>query len=210
MPRDNYNAPLELINKKPQNLPFYMYPSEVIKYACETLNGTELKLYLAISGQAGKDKLNKPYHWTLKHYCQIAHLKTNHYQEILQGLCDKGFIIHNKFESIEVLYPIRENEYLTENGELETRQDSSKGKSVTNEAKSTLPKREEGEQEKGNYFTNLRNNFSQSCANNKYINNIINNSNNYKEIANSPKGEFATTNQKAKEEQKQTNWADYL
>ncbi len=153
MGKDNFNAPLELINDKPRNIPFYMYPSEVIKYACEKLTGRELKLYLAISGQAGKDKFGKPYHWTLKHYCQIADIKTNHYQSILQGLYDKGFIIHNKFESIEVLYPIGENEYLTEDGEVEIRKYSSNGKNANNSIQdSTLLKKEQEEQEKWNYL----------------------------------------------------------
>lgn len=203
MSKDNFNAPLKLINKKPKNIPFYMYPSEVIKYACEKLTGRELKLYLAISGQAGIDNLGKPYHWTLKHYCQIANIKTNHYQSILQGLCDKGFIIHNKFESIEVLYPIGENEYLTKNGEIETRQNSSNGKSASNYVQDyTLLKEEEEEQKKGIKFANLGNNFSQSYANNKEINNI-NNLNNHKEGKNSPKGEFLEKPQK-------TSLSDYL
>lgn len=51
-------------------------------------------------------------------------------------------------------------------------------------------------------LTNLGNNFSQSCANNKEINNI-NNLNNHKEGKNSPKGEFLEKAQK-------TRLTDYL
>ena len=107
MPKFIYNTPLALINKKPKGeqmtengYGFYMFPSLVFIYACKTLKPTELRLYLAISGQAEKDSLGKPCKWAIKHYCEIANIKSNHYSEVLQGLCEKGFIIHKNFESI--------------------------------------------------------------------------------------------------------------
>lgn len=227
MRNNNYNLPLEFTNKKPKGIPFYMYPAEVIKYACKNLTGRELKLYLAISGQAWKDNLNKPYHWTLKHFCEVANIKTNHYQEILQELCKKGFIIHEKFEAIKVLYPIGENEYLAENGDIKTKQEifkennseitienepnSSNGKSANNSMQDLiLLKKEESNIKNGNNISNFGNNFSQSKANNKEINNSINNKNNYKEVSNSHKWEFENPTQKAVEPKPTSNFAEYL
>lgn len=201
MPKFIYNTPLALINKKPKGeqmtengYGFYMFPSLVFIYACRALNLRELKLYLAISGQAEKDSLGKPCKWAVKHYCEIANIKSNHYSEVLQGLCEKGFIIHNNFESIEVLYPISENEYLSQNGTIKkgsyfpnkesaSRQaNSSIGKSANQAKGQVFPQNEEEiKSEKGNFNTNFRNNNSQIKANNKEINNLINNSNKDKE-----------------------------
>lgn len=189
-----YNTPLKLINKKPKgeqmtsnNYIFYMYPSLVIAYASKTLSKRELCLYLAISGQAEKDKLGNPCKWSIKHYCEIANIKANHYAEVLESLCKKGFIIHNNFESIEVLYPISEHEVISSNGKIESKvdslskeiienvQDSTNGKSAScNEQDSILQNEEEESCQSGNYIFDFGNNFSLNKANNKEINNSNN------------------------------------
>lgn len=195
MPKFIYNTPLALINKKPKGeqmtengYGFYMFPSLVFAYACKTLKPTELRLYLAISGQAEKDSLGKPCKWAIKHYCEIANIKSNHYSEVLQGLCEKGFIIHNNFESIEVLYPISETEYLSQNGTIKKGSFFPNKESASNQANSSIGKsanqaewqtfsqnEEEIKTEKGNYNSNFSNDNSQIKANNKEINNFINN-----------------------------------
>lgn len=219
-----FNEPLKLINKKPKgeqmidnNYGFYMYPSLVIAYASKTLTKRELCLYLAISGQAEKDKLGKPCKWAIKHYCEIANIKANHYAEVLESLCKKGFIIHNNFESIEVLYPISENEFISQNGEIKNKvdsfknvQDSKNGKSANcNEQDSILQNEEEESYQNGNNDFDFGNNFSLNKANNKEIYNIINNMNINKDRVNSPKGELTGAKKSIKEESK-TNWGEYL
>lgn len=204
-----YNTPLKLINKKPKgeqmtsnNYIFYMYPSLVIAYASKTLSKRELCLYLAISGQAEKDKLGNPCKWAIKHYCEIANIKANHYAEVLESLCKKGFIIHNNFESIEVLYPISENEVISSNGKIESKvdslskqiienvQDSINGKSAScNEQDSILQNEEEESCQSGNNAFNFGNSFSLNKANNKEINNSNNNIYREKENGSSHKWE---------------------
>lgn len=139
---DNYNKSLKLINNKPNGnqmlengYAFYMYPVPTIQYANKVLTPTERKLYFAICGQAGKDKDGKPYHWAMKHYCNIANIKSNHYLEPLKGLCKKGFLIHTAFESLEVLFPVSENEYISPNGKIVTRQDSKNSNDIYVETK---------------------------------------------------------------------------
>lgn len=190
-----YNTPLTLINKKPKGeqmtgngYAFYMFPSLVFTYACKALKPTELKLYFAISAQAEKDSLGKPCKWAIKHYCEIANIKSNHYSEYLQGLCEKGFIIHKNFESIEVLYPISENEYIKPNGKIEKVSYSQNGKSANRQDNSSIGKSANQAEEKifsqneeeiktkmGTLNSNFGNDNSQLKANNKEINNLINN-----------------------------------
>jgi len=172
MANDNFNRPLMLINKKPNGTQmidngyaFYMYPSLVMEYANKVLTDRERRLYFAISGQAEKDKNGKPYYWAISHYCKIANIKSNHYAEILQGLCQKGFLIHNIFDSIEVLYPISENEILTQNGEIIKVHDSQNGKSASQNAL----KNGEEESQKGNQDSRFGNKDSLNCANNREI-----------------------------------------
>lgn len=204
------------------NYGFYMYPSLVIAYASKTLSKRELCLYLAISGQAERDKLGNPCKWAIKHYCEIANIKANHYAEVLESLCKKGFIIHNNFESIEVLYPISENEVISSNGKIESKvdslnkqiienvQDSKNGKSAScNEQNSILQNGEEESYQSGNYIFNFGNNFSLNKANNKEINNIKNNMNKNKDRVNSPKGELTGAEKSIKEESK-IDWGEYL
>lgn len=224
-----YNTPLKLINKKPKGeqmiengYAFYQYPAPVIKYANEVLKKRELNLYLAISGQAEKDKLGNPCKWAIKHYCEIANIKANHYAEVLESLCKKGFIIHNNFESIEVLYPISENEVISSNGKIESKvdslnkqiienvQDSRNGKSAScNEQDSILQNEEEESCQSGNNAFNFGNSFSLNKANNKEINNIKKNMNKNKDRVNSPKGELTGAEKNIKEESK-TDWGEYL
>lgn len=180
MAKNIFNNPLQLINKKPNGTQmiangygFYMYPSLVVEYANKVLTDRERRLYFAISGQAGKDIAGKPYKWTLKHYCQIANIKSNHYSEVLQSLCKKGFIIHKNFESIEVLFPISESECISASGKIKSRQDSLNGKNKScNEQKLFPPKKEENEIENRKIDYNFGNEYSQGYANNKEINNL--------------------------------------
>lgn len=210
MPRFRFNNPLILINKKPKGdhmtangYGFYMYPSLVLEYACKTLKPTELRLYLAISGQAERDSSGGQCRWSIKHYCNIANIKSNHYAEVLQGLCEKGFIVHKDFESIEVLYPISKNEYLAPNGqitkmgiEIQENKIFPKWKSAAKQEKysqiginasnskekTSSQNKEELKTKKGNSDSNFSKNDSQSKANNKEINNnLINNNNKDKE-----------------------------
>ena len=125
MKQDRFNEPLRLINLKPtgeqmkeNDYGFHMFPIPVIEYANKVLTDRERRLYFAIAGQAGQDKNGKDYTWAISHYCAIANIKSNHYSEVLEGLCKKGFIIHKNFESIEVLYPISEEEYIAPNGKV--------------------------------------------------------------------------------------------
>lgn len=125
MIQDNFNKQLRLINLKPtgeqmieNDYAFYMFPIPVMVYANKVLTDRERRLYFAIAGQSGENKNGKPCHWAISHFCAIAHIKSNHYSEVLEGLCKKGFIIHKNFESIKVLYPISEEEYIAPNGEI--------------------------------------------------------------------------------------------
>ena len=126
MRQDNFHKQLRLINSKPNaeqmkenGYAFYMFPIPVMVYANEVLTDRERRLYFAIAGQAGENKNGKPYYWSISHFCAIAHIKSNHYSEVLEGLCKKGFIIHKNFEEIKVLYPISEEEYIAPNGKIQ-------------------------------------------------------------------------------------------
>lgn len=194
MANDNFNKPLRLINKKPignqminNGYAFYMFPDLVVMYANKVLKDTERRLYFAISGQSEKDKAGKPCFWAIKHYCEIANIKSNHYSEYLQGLHNKGFIVHNNFESIEVLYPISENEIISSNGQIVKRQDSKignnaqeefeiakvqdspNGKSASSNLQESILVQNEEKTQKGNQEGNLGNNDSSNCANNREI-----------------------------------------
>lgn len=214
MQKFKFNQPLKLINKKPKGEQmtdngyfFFMYPSLVMQYANKSLKDRERRLYFAISGQAEKDKEGKPCQWAIKHYCQIANIKNNHYAEVLESLCKKGFIIHTNFETLEVLYPISDTEALSSNGKIIQRQFPQNGKSETLiEQKQLSQNQEEKQDQTRNLNSTFGNSYSQIKANNKEINNI-NNLNKDKELANSPKGEFAKPPQKGNP---QTNWADLL
>lgn len=194
MANDNFNKPLLLINNKPNadnmvsnGYGFYMFPTLTMQYANTVLTDCERRLYFAICGQAGKDKLGNPYCWAIKHYCDIANIKVNHYAKYLQSLQKKGFIIHNDFESIEVLYPISQEQYIAPNGEIcfwqdslnrnnaqenfsiEEVQNSPNGKSgIDNIQATALPKKEEQAQN-GNNAYNFSNKNSPKCANNREI-----------------------------------------
>ena len=190
MAKDNFNKALQLINKKPTGTQmtnngygFYMFPCLVMQYANEVLTDRERRLYFAISGQAGQDLTGKPYFWAMSHYCKIANIKSNHYAEVLRGLCKKGFIIHNDFESIEVLYPIGENQYISSNGKIKEMQSSQCGKNTDCiEQKNLSPNQEYSQFQNGKTDFNFGNTYSQGYANNKEINNLKNNINKDKEL----------------------------
>ncbi len=178
MKNDCFNNPLLLINKKPNGnqmisngYGFFMIPTLVMEYANKTLKDTERRLYYAISGQADKDKNGKQFYWAISHYCKIANIKSNHYSEVLQGLVKKGFIIHNKFESIEVLYPISEFEFIKENGQIEnTNKLSEQFSQVGNEQQIISSQISKEDSQKSNCADKLGNQDSSNCANNREIN----------------------------------------
>lgn len=172
-----FNNPLELINKKPNGSQmanngygFYMYPTYVMEYANVVLTDRERRLYYAISGQAERDSKGKKCKWTLQHYCQIANIKSNHYSEVLEGLCKKGFIEHIKFESIKVLYPIGGDVYIEPNGEL-VEKHSDLEEEEENEQNSNFPNEENESSKTINIDYCFGNKFSQGYANNKEIDN---------------------------------------
>lgn len=165
MANDNYNKPLLLINKKPNGSQmvmngygFYMIPDVVMRYANRALTERERRLYYAICGQAEKDKNGKPCYWAISYYCDIANMQSNHYAEVLSGLVKKGFIVHDKFKSIEVLYPIGENEYINEKGEI-----------ISKQLEGALPNLGKVDSDFGNRADQLGNEYSQSSANNREI-----------------------------------------
>lgn len=148
-----YNKALKLINNKPsitqmveQGYQAYVYPQPTIDYACKVLNGTELRLYLQICGQANG------FNGAMKFYSEKAGLDSKHYGKILELLEEKGFINHKKYESIEVLFPTESTE--SQNG------------NITDTRPATLPKRESSTQ-KGNTEEQKWNNDSQSCGYNR-------------------------------------------
>ncbi len=174
MANDNYNKPLLLINKKPNGSQmvmngyyFYMIPDVVMKYANRALTERERRLYYAICGQAEKDKNGKPYCWAISHYCDIANIQSNHYSEVLSGLVKKGFIVHDKFKSIEVLYPIGENEYINENGEITSKQ--LEGALPNLGMSKSIPNLGKVDSVFGNRAHQIGNEYSQSSANNREI-----------------------------------------
>ena len=185
MSKYKFNEPLKLINKKPKGeemiengYGFYMYPSLVMSYINDNkvLTDRERRLYLAISGQAEKDRNGKPCHWAIKHYCEIANIGNNHYSEVLDSLCKKGFVKHTNFQTIEVLYPISETEAISPNGKIVKRESSQNGKSANNnQAKIFSPKKEDEQTQNGNNYFYFGNNYSQVKANNKEINKFTNN-----------------------------------
>lgn len=215
MPKYQYNKPLTLINKRPKGekmtengYGYYMFPSLVMQYANKALKDRERRLYFAISGQAEKDKKGNPCCWTIKHYCQIANIGSNHYSEVLDSLCEKGFIIHNNFETIEVIYLISETEELSPTGKIISRRDLQNSKNENSmEQKLFSQNKEENYLQNGNVESNFRKDFSQSKANNKEINNNINNLNKDKEVLTSPKGEVG--GEKPKRENP-IDWGDLL
>jgi len=171
---DKFNLPLVLINKKPSGTQmvmngygFYMIPDLVMQYANRVLTDRERRLYYAICGQAEKDKNGKPYCWAISHYCDIANIKSNHYAEILSGLVKKGFIVHDKFKSIEVLYPIGENEYINENGEIVSKQ--LEGALPNLGMSKSITKLGKVDSDFGNRAHQIGNEYSQSSANNREI-----------------------------------------
>lgn len=148
-----YNKALKLINNKPsinqmseQGYQAYVYPQPTIDYACKVLNARELKLYLQIGGQANG------FNGAMKFYSDKAHIKSNHYSEVLESLVKKGFINHKNYESLEVLFPTESTE--SQNG------------NITDTRPATLPKRESSTQ-KGNTEEQKGNNDSQSCGYNR-------------------------------------------
>lgn len=179
MATNTFNQPLELINNKPNGTQmkdngygFYMFPSLVVEYANKVLTDRERRLYFAISGQAGKDSKGKPYKWALKHYCDIAHIKSNHYSEVLRSLCEKGFIIHTNFKSLQVLYPISQDEYISSNGKIQKRHNSQIGNTPKQQPTNNFsPKLEDDSNKILDTDSIFGNSFSLPYAYNKEINN---------------------------------------
>lgn len=179
MPNLKFNQPLRLINNRPtgaqmtaNNYGFWVCPAPTIQYASKVLTGNELKLFLAISGQAGKDKEDKPLHWAMSYLCKLADIDQKHYLTYLKGLCKKGFIIHTNFESLEVVYLVSENEYISQNGEILTIDNSHYVKSASVETENKqFPKMEESSQNgNGNPQNGTEN--PQNYGNNNIYNNI--------------------------------------
>ncbi len=171
---DYFNKSLLLINKKPSGTQmvingyyFYMIPDLVMKYANRALTDRERRLYYAICGQAEKDKNGKPYYWAISHYCDIANIQSNHYSEVLSGLVKKGFIVHDKFKSIEVLYPIGENEYINEEGEIISKQ--LEGALPNLGTSKSITKLGKVDSDFGNRAHQIGNEYSQGSANNREI-----------------------------------------
>lgn len=174
MVENNFNRPLSLINKKPNGTQmlingyyFYMIPDVVMKYANRVLTERERRLYYAICGQAERDRNGKPCCWAISHYCEIANIKSNHYADVLSGLVKKGFIVHDKFKSIEVLYPIGENEYINERGEIISKQ--LEGALPNLGMSKSIPNLGKVDSDFGNRADQLGNEYSQSSANNREI-----------------------------------------
>lgn len=178
MAQFKFNKPLRLINNRPtgtqmveNSYGFCVCPTPTIQYASKVLTGNEFKLFIAISGQAGKNKENNPMYWAISHYCSLADIDQNHYHKYLDGLCKKGFIIHTDFEALEVVYLVSENEYISPNGKIETLQYShisQNGKNASSSIeKMQFPKMEEN-------FQNGKENHSFGNENpQKYGNNNI-------------------------------------
>ncbi len=89
-------------------------------------------------------------------YCKNANIKSNHYSEILESLVKKGFAAHENYKYIKVLYP-------TEEEMCEIPQMVNMGENNSQNGKTADQNR--------NNNSEISKSDSQSCVNNKYIDN---------------------------------------